>query len=407
MKKITFLGYLSFFFIGVFMNLLGVSLISMGKTFETDTAIIGYVYTSFAAFSTIAILLNGKLLNKVNLKKEKIIAIYVSGLGIVLLTMTDSLIFFGIGCALVGIGVGLLTSIINYIIIHNFEGSERSAKLNLANFYYSVGAIISPYFAGIIIKNKIGWQWNYRFVIIIVLTMLYLTLTSNFNIKKTIKVNEIKNMSNKWNLRFFVICILLFCYVMTEMIFTQWIVTYLNKTHRIEIDSAGFALSIFWVSMMVGRYLSNHFVKIFKLTKYIISSSVIAFVAFSLVFFVESYVFILVLVLFMGLGFSGLYASTISYGTNQQNNPSPMLMTFIITCGSIGGILSSPLASFIKRNLGIKLTLISGLFFLTFFVLTAIYSQMKYLEKEVDMNKVKNLLKKLLKKNIAYQGDFK
>lgn len=63
-------------------------------------------------------------------------------------------------------------------------------------------------------------------------------------------------------------------------------------------------------------------------------------------------------IVFMGLGYSGIYASIVSYGTSQLKTVSSRLMTFFVTIGASGGILSFVLASLCKQYFNVKMSLL-------------------------------------------------
>jgi fucose permease len=76
------------------------------------------------------------------------------------------------------------------------------------------------------------------------------------------------------------------------------------------------------------------------------------------------------------LGFSSLYPSIISLGTENIENVSPSLMTFIMMSGSIGGIVYSPISGWINNGYGITTTI--GLGVVTTLIMLSISIFIKY-----------------------------
>lgn len=70
---------------------------------------------------------------------------------------------------------------------------------------------------------------------------------------------------------------------------------------------------------------------------------------------------IYIFVAFLGLGFSSLYPSIIALGTEGRENISPSLITFIMTAGSLGGIIYSPISGWINSSFGVIVTMGIGL----------------------------------------------
>lgn len=59
----------------------------------------------------------------------------------------------------------------------------------------------------------------------------------------------------------------------------------------------------------------------------------------------------------MGFAYSGLFATTMAYGTMQLSHPSPRLTTFFLVIGAVGGVLSFLLSSWLKQNFGVTVTM--------------------------------------------------
>jgi MFS family permease len=66
-----------------------------------------------------------------------------------------------------------------------------------------------------------------------------------------------------------------------------------------------------------------------------------------------------VFIAMMGLGCSGLYASILSYGS-QQAAPSPRLTTFLVSIGCAGGVLSYLLSSLMNQLFGLTVAMAFG-----------------------------------------------
>ncbi|BDU50003.1 MFS transporter [Haliovirga abyssi] len=360
MKKIARISYINFLLIGLTFNLLGVSLIYIAKHFSVDTAIIGYQFGFFTIGSTSGIFFTNFLLKKMDMKKIYIFDYVLLIIGILIIGNTLSLDVFRIGLIIYGLGLGGLVSSSNFLIIAGFK-ENRASILTMANFFYSFGAILSPLIAGYILKININWVWIYRGTILLIIILFYLVIKSDFKFLKDSNEDKSENEEKeKWGITIYLVAFAIFCYVLAEMVFSYWIVTYLKMDTGFKIEIASFGLSLFWIFMAIGRFFSSYIVKKMKIESYIILSAGIGFLGYILISQFNSIILIYVLIAITGLGFSGVYAAVLDFGTKQLRNTSANLMTFIIVSGSFGGIMSSPISSFLKERVSIKYSFFSG-----------------------------------------------
>ena len=170
---------------------------------------------------------------------------------------------------------------------------------------------------------------------------------------------RIPEASECWPLSVYVSAIALFTYVLSEVIVSFWLVSYLRQTLNMELVLAGVFLSIFWGTIAIGRLCSGLLASRFAAFHMILAGAALALCAY--VFLLASHrpAVIAILVILMGLGYSGLYASILTYGT-QQATPSPGLTTFFVSIGCAGGVLSYALSSLLNQLFGLWTAMACG-----------------------------------------------
>lgn len=364
MKSITYTAYLMFLFIGYIFTVAGVIPQDIAETFGVKDADVVFVFTFFIVGTTSAIFLNGILLDKLTSKQESYISFMLIAIGIIGMISANSIYIFTFFLIINGLGVGLLVSFGNYLIINMYE-SERAKKLNILNFYYSLGAVTGPFIAGYILKYgknvlkyegliKRVWIYIYFIGIIFLVLIFILLITRDYTVlKKQNKIKIRENIKEKWSISVYIIATAIFLYVMSEMTITYWIVTYLKEKSEFSIVAASQILAVIWFFMMLGRFLSGKAVDYIKSEKYIILLGSIAAIGVFILMHSTENLLLWIAAAITGIGYSGMYATILTYGTEQLKRHSNKLMTFYITCGSAGGIVATPLSSFIKKNFGI------------------------------------------------------
>ena len=284
MKRTTYTAYLMFLFIGYIFTIAGVIPQDIAATFAIKDSDVVFAFTFFIVGSTTAIFFNGFLLDKLTPKKEPIVSAILIFTGMIGMVSAPSIYLFTIFLTINGLGVGLLVSFGNYIIINMYE-DDRAKKLNILNFYYSLGAVIGPFIAGYILKygkiaaksEKFGivkervWIYIYIVAIIGAALIFILLITRDYTaLKQNYEKKIEENRKEKWGKNVYIVGVAIFLYVMSEMTITYWIVIYLREKADFSIVAASQLLSVIWFFMMIGRFLSGKAVDYIKTEKYIV-----------------------------------------------------------------------------------------------------------------------------------------
>lgn len=383
-QKITWISYLSFAFIGTIFMLQGVMKIEMAADFGVETYIMQSIFTIFTIADTLAIYLNKYFIRKMKLKKIILLAILFVFIGTLGVALSKNIISFSIFIFIYGFATGIFVSLGNYLIISMYN-SERSQKLNMLNFSYAFGSLLTPGFAAWLTKYNVSWTIIFLGSLIFLLFITYLTINSNFEFIEIFEESK-KEEQNKIDLPVFMVGIAMFSYVNSEMVFNNWLVEYFVEK-GITLSNAKYSLSIYWIFIAIGRFLSGTLLKKIKTSKYILSFSLMAILSFLLLFIAKDIRYIFLIVALMGFAYSGLYANILSYGT-ELGGSSASRMTFYISMGSVGGIVSSPLSSIIRKSFGIDYCLTLAMFFILGIIICILFtfifvSKKNYINKKM------------------------
>lgn len=361
-SRVTIVAYAVFCFNGIFNLLPGVLVMEIAKSFDVDTHVIGYLYSLFVMGNVLAVQINGRILERLNIQKELLAAVGIILIGVLGITTCKWLPLFALFIFLCGIGGGLFNSIGNYLIVNLYEAKERSSKLNLLHFTFSVGAIISPLYSGSLVTAGVPWQYIYRYTLVLLILLAVFVCLTPIQVKKRIGA---ENRAGKefWAPAVYAIAFGLFCYMIAEQSFVFWGNTFFIESLSFGTAQASSLVSLFWLCMAIGRGSSGVIIKYVPVERYIVICSCLGFFSFIGLLASNAFGIIVAFVAFMGLSFSGLYASILSYGTLQLKFPSAKLVSMYITFGCLGGVLSTPFSSFLKAHLGLRPSLmISAVF---------------------------------------------
>jgi fucose permease len=346
--------------------------LELANHFGIDTSKLQYLLTMFSAAVTFMVMANKFLIEKIPIKTNLLFSSFLIILGTVGMTTAKTIAIFSVYLTTTGLGIGLYTSMANYLII-NLYNENRASKLIMLHACYSICAVITPIAAAFIINSGFSWTFVSRLFLVIVALSVFMALKSDFtSISKQEKENNTTARTGKeWGVQVYLSCVAIFSYTFFEAVFNYWIVEYLVKLN-INPQISKLGISMFWVFIVIGRIIAANLTQYMKLGNFIKISSLLSGFAFLGLLFTTKTLILFILIALIGIGSSALYPSIISFGTYGRTKVDSSLMTTIIISGSFGIILSSPVSGFLNENFSAKGALISGLIsiFLVFFAIT-------------------------------------
>ncbi|MEG6586107.1 MFS transporter [Dendrosporobacter sp. 1207_IL3150] len=351
MRKLTYLAYLVFISLGLTTTLFGIVLLDISRTFAVEPFVIGYILALLPIGSTSMMPLSGKLLETMPLKALILAALLIMSTSLITMISSSKLLLFAASMLMLGLSNGMLISIANYLIVHLYDNNARPSYLNMLNFFYSFGAVAAPFISGILIKY---FTWQLFFCVSLFLLLITGTITLNSDFKHIRRDCPLRNAANtdKWGKPIYYIGSALFCYVLSEFILVNWTAVYFRQNLSLSSKEASTILFFFFVLMAIGRFFSGYIIKFIKIDRYILICSVSAIISFIILLIVPGLTYKVIASSLMGFGYSGIYASLLSYGTQQLPYPSPKLVTYYITSGSAGAIAGLIVSGLFEQFIG-------------------------------------------------------
>jgi len=128
--------------------------------------------------------------------------------------------------------------------------------------------------------------------------------------------------------------VIFYCY--SETIVATWVPTFLRQARNFGIQSAGLALTLFWLFIIIGRGITLIIAGRIKATKIMICISIIAITAFTVLIFLRSEYFIYALIALTGFGYSAMFPLLISTGSTLYEKGRGVLATGLFIASNIG-----------------------------------------------------------------------
>ncbi len=257
-----------------------------------------------------------------------------------------------------GLGAGAIDSgLNNYVALHC-----KASHMNFLHCFYGVGVSISPYIMAQAF-NDVGWRGGYRYAFYVQLAISSLLIFSIPLWKKNSSTREkeeecgvvlsLGEMIKKSEIR--QVWIIMFMTNAIEYACGVWGSTYLVEEKGFSIEHGALALTIYYVGMSIGRFVSGLLANKIGTWKRIYIGCVILGLAIVIMLLPLHSVFAVAGLFLIGLGNGSVYPNMIHLTPhNFGKEVSQSIMGSQIAFAYIGVMLAPPLVSFISGVFGIK-----------------------------------------------------
>ena len=359
----TWTAYLLFIFLGYNSMVPGPLASSIAKTLQVDLSALSYATGALYFGRVISVQLAPRLLLPRPYKKTFFL-LWLFAVGALLMSaFSPAYPIFVFGWLCVGMLVGSMIFYANYFIVASYDQQERTAKLNLLNFSFAIGAVGGPYLVGDLLERGFPWQVPYLVGVLLLIPCL-IGLKVDPELLKP-KQELPKNQAEfEWSPSLKFLALAFICYTIGEAGFFFWIVPYMQIDVGFSAQWAAMALSIFWVFMGLGRFFSGQISRWIPTKYFLYSLFCIAIIGYIGTVFLSkgnwSYFWVAV----TGLGCSGIYATMLSQATLRNDKPSPKFVSAFVNFETLGAVSSMILYGFLKNYLTISMLLLSATIFM-------------------------------------------
>ncbi|WP_017350026.1 MFS transporter TsgA [Pantoea sp. A4] len=335
---LTWISFFSYALTGALVIVTGMVMGDIAKDFGVPVSSMSNTFTFLNAGILAAVFLNAWLMVIVPLKRQLIFGFVLMVLAVAGLMMSHDLRMFSLCMFVLGVVSGITMSIGTFLITHLYEGRQRGSRLLFTDSFFSMAGTLFPILAGVLLAKHLPWYWVYAAIGGLYVAIFVLTLRLEFPVlsKPAAQKDQPKE---KWGLGVLFLAIAALCYVLGQLGFISWVPEY-AKTQGMNIDDAGKLVSNFWTAYMIGMWVFSYLLRFFDMQRIVM---VLAAVSTLLMFwFVSSTEVTMLHWIIMLLGFfsSAIYTTIITLGSLQTRVSSPKLVNFILTCGTVGTMLT-------------------------------------------------------------------
>lgn len=384
-KTINYLAFFSLAFFGVYVGAFQRFLEEISSDFSITKVVMGLIVTIHFVGFFLGNLFVGELSDRYG-RKVIIVSSFISFLtglffilGAVNPLMLMTGVFFG------GVGFGTAESSLTTLLT-DADPLESNRTINISQVFFGIGATIGPFAAMAFIVLLPQWRYFYPICIIICLVLLIIFWKYPFpDYKPSEEVDGIIAFKLVKQKIFILLFISIVMYVGIEEGVAFWITTYVKEWNMKEYLPS-LILSVFWGSMVLGRYYLSRFSK--KLNEIIIISSTLFL--FFLIMALISVNPVIVFISFFGIGLciSGIWPILIAQSRIYFPEYSGTAISIMMSGGAVGGfvipLIMGYLGSALSMKYGLAFCMLPGVI-----IIINNFAVMKIKKNNHDLTKVK------------------
>ncbi|WP_260515522.1 MFS transporter TsgA [Serratia fonticola] len=367
--RLTWISFFSYALTGALVIVTGMVMGNIAEYFNLPVSSMSNTFTFLNAGILISIFLNAWLMEIIPLKRQLIFGFILMLLAVAGLMVSKSLALFSLCMFVLGVVSGITMSIGTFLITHMYAGRQRGSRLLFTDSFFSMAGMIFPIITAMLLARSIGWYWVYACIGVLYLAIFVLTLCSEFPVlgDKGEKGSE-PVVKEKWGVGVLFLAIAALCYILGQLGFIQWVPEYATKTFGMNIDQAGKVVSNFWTSYMIGMWVFSFVLRFFDLQRIVTVLAALATGAMYLFISTDNPEYLSYYIMALGFVSSAIYTTLITLGSQQTKVSSPKLVNFILTCGTIGTMLTFVVTGPIVASSGVHaaLTTANGLYLAVF-----------------------------------------
>lgn len=251
----TLAAMLSLMVFGFSANVLPSVLLRAAEDFAIRPERLANVTALKYACYILATIVGGMVADRVGKKAVFIAACCFTGGGALICALARGLPGFYAGSAFIGMGGGMLESLSSALLSDLFP-HRRKLMLNLSQVGYCIGAVLGPFLIGRWLPA--GVSWRVFFGLLVAMAAALLTVYALARIPKTQTeaskaVGGTRTVIARWS--FIFPCVIIFLYVFAETGVALFMNMFLRAHRNAPENWAIYSISVFWVTMTVGRLI--------------------------------------------------------------------------------------------------------------------------------------------------------
>lgn len=253
--------YISFISLGLPDALLGSAWPTMHGDLGVPIAYAGIISMIIAGGTIISSLNSDKLIKKLGTGKVTAISVGMTAAALFGFSVSHSFVIMCLWAVPYGLGAGSVDAALNNFVALHY----KSKHMSWLHCFWGVGATIGPYIMGACLTSGLKWNSGYHIIgIMQVLLTAVLVVTLPLWKKSSSAAEEIEDKGKTFGIAQLLkingakpVLVSFFCYCSLEATTGLWGSSYLVINRGISAETAAKWISLFYLGITVGRFLSG------------------------------------------------------------------------------------------------------------------------------------------------------
>ncbi|MEM1393915.1 MAG: MFS transporter [Cyanobacteria bacterium P01_H01_bin.150] len=351
------LSFYAFIAIGIAEGGLGVLIPSIIQTYNLTSANITLIFLSQVTGYIFAALSSSILSNRIGLAKTLLIASITLALGLIIYASSPYWWLMVAAGSLLGLGIGLIDAGINSYIANR---QSQADLMGLLHGFYGIGALLGPAVATTSLALGLFWQSVYLVFALVVglfaIAMLWVVISDYKPLTKRIKKSDKTASANLGQAlktpTVLLSGLLLSVYVGTEASVGNWAYSVQHISRNTPTLIAGYSVSVYWLGLTLGRFISGRFVKIWGANRTLNYSLILLSLSLIAWWLLPNQLISLPLI---GIALAPIFPLTI--WLTPQRIPTaivPAAIGFITSVASLGAAMIPSIAGYFASKFGLE-----------------------------------------------------
>ena len=350
--------YIAFIGLGVPDSLIGSAWPAVHTELNIPVEAVSFITFIISGCTVLSSIFSAKILNKIGTAKVTAFSTAMTAAALLGFSFANSYWIMIPLAVILGFGAGAIDSGLNNYVALHFKASH----MNFLHCFYGVGVSLSPYLMSVALSNA-GWRGGYRYAFYVQAIITILLIVSIPFWKKSSSGEQIED-ENGINLSLLQMAkmpevrqvwIIMLATNAIEYACGVWGSTYLVEQKGFSAELGAIALTVYYIGMSIGRFVSGLLSEKTGTWKRIGIGSVILAPAIALMLLPLNGMVTVISLFLIGLGNGSIYPNMIHLTPhNFGKEASQSIMGSQIAFAYIGVMLAPPMVSLISGLFGIK-----------------------------------------------------
>ena len=343
---------ISFYIMG-FVDLVGVATGYVQKDFQLSDSVAQLLPSMVFIWFALISLPTGIFQDRKGKKLTVSIGIFVTGLGLILPFLAYTYPMVVAGFCLLGIGNTILQVSANPLLIDISTKETQSANLSFSQFVKASAALLSPIFIAILVRTFGDWKLIFPIYAVISIVVAIWLLSIKVEERESTKPPAtFGSVISLFKEKMVIVLVAgIFLIVGFDVGMNSNIAIFLTSRFTLDLETAGFGISVYFASLMVGRFFGGVLLRYITERKFIIVSLILTFLGLGGIILSPTLSVTWVMIFLAGLGFSNIFPLLFSIAIDRMPDYANEVSGLIILAVS-GGAVIPPLMGYVNQNFG-------------------------------------------------------